>query len=242
LEKFQKQVTTGIQMKASGAAANERENASSEARQSMVAVQLRPRGIQDQRVLEAMSRIPREEFVPAELRARAYEDEPLPIGGGQTISQPYMVAVMLASLELKASDKVLEIGTGCGYQAALLACLSKEVYSVEIRPDLARTAAERLEKLAFANVHVHSGDGSAGLPEFAPYDAIVVAAAAPLLPEPLLQQLGEGGRLVAPVGDSSQQNLVCVKKQANAISYAWHEGCRFVPLVGRFGWKGLHLR
>jgi protein-L-isoaspartate(D-aspartate) O-methyltransferase len=242
LENLQKQVTTDIQMKASGTAANERENASSEARQSMVAVQLRPRGIKDQRVLEAMSRIPREEFVPAELRARAYEDEPLPIGGGQTISQPYMVAVMLALLELKASDKVLEIGTGCGYQAALLACLSKEVYSVEIRPELARTAAERLEKLAFAIVHVHSGDGSAGLPEFAPYDAIVVAAAAPLLPEPLLQQLGEGGRLVAPVGDSSQQNLVCVKKQANAISYAWHEGCRFVPLVGRFGWKGLHLR
>jgi len=207
----------------------------------MVAVQLRRRGIQDQRVLEAMSRIPREEFVPAEWRARAYEDEPLPIGGGQTISQPYMVAVMLASLELKASDKVLEIGTGCGYQAAILSCLGKEVYSVEIRPDLARTAAERLKKLGFANVHVHSGDGSAGWAEFAPYDAIVVAAAAPLLPEPLLQQLAEGGRLVAPVGDSFQQNLVCVRKQANAISYEWHEGCRFVPLVGRFGWKGLDL-
>src|SRR5271167_4404282 len=228
-------------MKTSGAAANERENISTEARQSMVAVQLRRRGIQDQRVLEAMSRIPREEFVPAEWRARAYEDERLPIGGGQTISQPYMVAVMLASLELKASDKVLEIGTGCGYQAAILSCLGKEVYSVEIRPDLARTAAERLKKLGFANVHVHSGDGSAGWAEFAPYDAIVVAAAAPLLPEPLLQQLAEGGRLVAPVGDSFQQNLVCVRKQANAISYEWHEGCRFVPLVGRFGWKGLDL-
>jgi len=228
--------------KTSGASTNEHENPYMQARQCMVAVQLRRRGILDERVLEVMSRIPREEFVPVEVRARAYEDEPLPIGGGQTISQPYMVALMTASLQLKASDKVLEIGTGCGYQAAILSCLSKEVYSVEIRADLARSSAERLEKLGFANVHVHCGDGSAGLTEFAPYDAMVVAAAAPVLPEPLLEQLGEGGRLVAPVGDCSHQNLVCVRKQANAISYEWHEGCRFVPLLGRFGWKGLDLR
>jgi protein-L-isoaspartate(D-aspartate) O-methyltransferase len=119
--------------------------------------------------------------------------------------------------------------------------LSKEVYSVEVRPELARSAAERLQKLGFANVHVHCGDGSAGLPEFAPYDAILVAAAAPVLPEPLLQQLADGGRLVAPVGDPSHQNLVCARKRANAFSYEWHEGCRFVPLVGRFGWKALDL-
>jgi protein-L-isoaspartate(D-aspartate) O-methyltransferase len=206
----------------------------------MVARQLRRRGIKDDRVLEVMSRIPREEFVPLESRARAYEDEPLPIGGGQTISQPYIVAVMTAALQLNANDKVLEIGTGCGYQAAILSLLSKEVYSVEFRPELARTAAERLERLGFANVHVHSGDGSAGLPEFAPYDAILVAAAAPAPPEPLLQQLAEGGRLVVPVGDLSHQTLVCARKQANAISYEWHEGCRFVPLLGRFGYKGLN--
>ncbi len=220
---------------------NERENESREARRSMVAVQLRRRGIKDERVLEAMSRIPREEFVPLESRERAYEDEPLAIGGGQTISQPYMVAVMTATLQLKPADKVLEIGTGCGYQAAILSCLSKEVHSVEIRPDLARSAAERLQKLGFANVHVHCGDGSAGLAEFAPYDAIVVAAAAPVLPEPLLQQLAEGGRLVAPVGDPSHQNLVCARKRANVISYEWHEGCRFVPLLGSFGWQGQDL-
>ena len=237
----QKQVTTGIHMKASGASADERENPYIQARQCMVAVQLRRRGIKDERVLEVMSQIPREEFVPPELRTRAYQDEPLPIGGGQTISQPYMVAVMAAALQLQAGDKVLEIGTGCGYQAAILSCLSKQVYSVEIRADLARTSAERLEKLGFANVHVYSGDGSAGLPEFAPYDAIVIAAAAPVLPEPLLQQLAERGRVVAPVGDPAHQNLVCVRKRANAISYEWHEGCRFVPLLGRFGWKGLDL-
>jgi protein-L-isoaspartate(D-aspartate) O-methyltransferase len=220
---------------------NVRENESLEARQCMVALQLRRRGIKDERVLEAMSRIPREEFVPLESRRRAYEDEPLEIGGGQTISQPYMVAVMTATLQLKPTDKVLEIGTGCGYQAAVLSCLCDEVYSVEIRPELAHSAAERLQRLDFTNVHVHCGDGSAGLAEFAPYDAILVAAAAPLLPEPLLLQLADGGRLVAPVGDPSHQNLVCARKRANALSYEWHEGCRFVPLVGRFGWKGLDL-
>jgi protein-L-isoaspartate(D-aspartate) O-methyltransferase len=233
-------VKAGIQMRASGTSANQREDAFTEARECMVARQLRRRGIKDERVLEVMSRIPREEFVPPESRARAYEDEPLPIGGGQTISQPYIVAVMTAALQLNANDKVLEIGTGCGYQAAILSRLSKEVYSVEFRPELARTAAERLERLGFANVHVHCGDGSAGLPEFAPYDAILVAAAAPAPPEPLLQQLAEGGRLVVPVGDLSHQTLVCAKKQANAISYEWHEGCRFVPLLGRFGYKGLN--
>jgi protein-L-isoaspartate(D-aspartate) O-methyltransferase len=228
-----------IAMRAGDTSANEQKNNLREARERMLSLQLRRRGVTDEQVLEAMSRVPREEFVPQESRARAYEDEPLAIGGGQTISQPYMVAVMTAALQLKASDKVLEIGTGCGYQAAILSCLSKEVYSVELRPDLAHTAAERLQRLGYANVHVHCGDGSAGLPEFAPYDAILVAAAAEKVPEPLLQQLREGGRLVAPVGEATQQTLVCVRKEGNALSYQWHEGCRFVPLLGRFGWKGL---
>jgi protein-L-isoaspartate(D-aspartate) O-methyltransferase len=228
-----------MHLRASGPSANQPEGSYAEARERMVQWQLRRRGIRDEGVLGAMSRIPREAFVLPESRRLAYEDEPLPIGGGQTISQPYMVAVMTAMLQLKTSDKVLEIGGGCGYQAAILSCLSREVYSVELRPDLARSAAERLESLGFASVHVHCGDGSAGLPDFAPYDAILIAAAAPSLPEPLLQQLGEGGRLVAPVGESSHQMLVCARKQANAISYQWHEGCRFVPLLGRFGWNGL---
>lgn len=228
-----------MHLRASGPSANQPEDSYAEARERMVQWQLRRRGIRDEGVLGAMSRIPREAFVLPESRRLAYEDEPLPIGGGQTISQPYMVAVMTAMLQLKTSDKVLEIGGGCGYQAAILSCLSREVYSVELRPDLARSAAERLESLGFASVHVHCGDGSAGLPDFAPYDAILIAAAAPSLPEPLLQQLGEGGRLVAPVGESSHQMLVCARKQANAISYQWHEGCRFVPLLGRFGWNGL---
>jgi protein-L-isoaspartate(D-aspartate) O-methyltransferase len=219
--------------------ANRQESSYAEARERMVEWQLRRRGIRDAGVLGVMSRIPREEFVLPESRRLAYEDEPLPIGDGQTISQPYMVAVMTAVLQLEASDKVLEIGTGCGYQAGILSCLSREVYSVEVRPDLARSAAERLERLGFANVHVLCGDGSTGWAEFAPYQAILIAAAAPSLPEPLLQQLGEGGRLVAPVGEPSHQMLVCAKKQANAISCQWHGGCRFVPLLGRFGWKGL---
>lgn len=231
----------GILMSTTDTSPNERENQYAEARERMVQQQLRRRGIRDERVLEIMCRIPREEFVLPESRARAYEDEPLPIGGGQTISQPYIVAVMTAMLHVTANDKVLEIGTGCGYQAAILSCLGSEVYSVELRPDLARSASERLEKLGFANVHVHCGDGSAGLAESAPYDAILVAAAAPSLPKPLLEQLGEGGRLVAPVGDSSHQTLVRVRKQANAVSYEWHEGCRFVPLLGRFGWKGVDV-
>jgi protein-L-isoaspartate(D-aspartate) O-methyltransferase len=205
----------------------------------MVQGQLRRRGLRDEAVLGAMSRIPREEFVLPESQRLAYEDEPLPIGGGQTISQPYMVAAMTAMLQLKASERVLEIGTGCGYQAAILSCLSREVYSVEIRPDLARPAAERLERLGFVNVQVRCGDGSAGWAEFAPYDAILIAAAAPSLPVPLLDQLGEGGRLVAPVGEPSHQMLVCARKQGSAISCVRHEGCRFVPLLGRFGWKGL---
>jgi protein-L-isoaspartate(D-aspartate) O-methyltransferase len=192
-------------------------------------------------VVQAMASIPRQEFVPVEWKERAYQDEPLPIGGGQTISQPFIVALMTAALRLSGNERVLEIGTGCGYQAAILSRLSKEVYSVELRPELAHLAAERLERLGFANVHVHCGDGSAGLPDFAPYDAILVAAAAPSLPEPLLKQLSDGGRLIVPVGDASHQLLVCARRQGDEFSSERYGGCRFVPLLGRFGWNSSDL-
>src|SRR5271168_3485991 len=169
-------------------------------RAEMIEKQLRGRGVSDLRVLAAMSGVPREEFVPKELRYRSYEDVPLPIGEGQTISQPYIVAAMTAALGLDGSERVLEIGTGSGYQTAVLSLTSREVFSVECRSELAVGAAERLEPLGFANVHVHCGDGSVGLIEFSLYDAILLAAAAPFVPQPLLEQLNEGGRLIAPIG------------------------------------------
>lgn len=209
-----------------------------EQRAEMVETQLRKRGIHDAAVLRAMTAVPRHEFVPEQARGSAYADEPLAIGSGQTISQPYIVAAMTAALALTGCEKVLEIGTGCGYQAAVLSLLSREVYSIEYRPELARTASERLERLGFANVHVHCGDGTLGLKEFAPYDAILVAAAAPVLPEPLLEQLDEKiGRLIAPIGGEDQQRLLLVRRQGSAYTSEDHERCRFVPLLGRYGWK-----
>src|ERR1700738_2783952 len=181
-------------------------------RQEMVETQIRKRHITDRRVLEDISRVPRHEFVPAEFRDRAYEDSPLPIGEGQTISQPYIVAAMTAALNLKGDERVLEIGTGFGYQAAVLACLSREVFTVEFRAELATEAAERLARLDYKNVHMHCGDGTLGLPEFAPYDAILVAAAAPSVPAPLLVQLAEGGRMVVPVGDVENQDLRLIER------------------------------
>jgi protein-L-isoaspartate(D-aspartate) O-methyltransferase len=203
----------------------------------MIELQLRRRGVTDAAVLAAMETVPRHEFVPNELRARAYEDVPLPIGDGQTISQPYIVAAMTAALHLRPGDRVLEIGTGCGYQAAVLSQLAKEVFSVERRPDLALSASARLARLGYANVHVHCGDGTLGLPEFAPFDAILVAAAAPAVPEPLLAQLGEGGRMILPVGDAEHQELQLVEKRGKALHKSTLEGCRFVPLVGHYGWQ-----
>jgi protein-L-isoaspartate(D-aspartate) O-methyltransferase len=206
-------------------------------RSEMIEKQLRQRGVTDAAVLAAMKAVPRHEFVPEELRTRAYEDVPLPIGDGQTISQPYIVAAMTAALHLRASDRVLEIGTGCGYQGAILSRLAKEIFSVERRPELALSASERLARLGFNNVHVHCGDGTLGLPEFALFDAILVAAAAPAVPQPLLTQLAEGGRMILPVGDAEHQELQLIEKQGTAFVKSTLEGCRFVPLVGYHGWQ-----
>ena len=212
-----------------------------ELRAVMIETQLRRRGIKDESVLRAMALVPRHEFVPLPSRDLAYADEPLAIGGGQTISQPYIVAAMTEALQLRGPERILEIGTGCGYQAAVLALLSREVYSVECRPELARSAAERLQRLGYLNVHVHCGDGSQGLKEFAPYDAILVAAAAPCLPKPLLDQLSDGGRMIAPVGSEEHQELLLVARHGQDFSTQYREGCRFVPLVGRYGWKDWEL-
>jgi protein-L-isoaspartate(D-aspartate) O-methyltransferase len=209
-----------------------------EQRTEMVETQLRKRGINDAAVLRAMTAVARHEFVPEQSRGSAYADEPLAIGGGQTISQPYIVAAMTAALRLTGSEKVLEIGTGCGYQAAVLSLLSREVFSIEYRPELARSASERLERLGFTNVHVHCGDGTLGLKEFAPYDAILVAAAAPTLPEPLLEQLDvTTGRMIVPIGGEDQQRLLLVRRNGSEYTSEEHERCRFVPLLGRYGWK-----
>jgi protein-L-isoaspartate(D-aspartate) O-methyltransferase len=206
-------------------------------RSEMLEKQLRRRGILDFAVLGAMDAVPRHEFVPPELRARAYEDLPLSIGAGQTISQPYIVAAMTAALRLDPQDRVLEIGTGCGYQAAVLSLLAKEVFTIECRTELARSAASRLAALGYSNVHVHCGDGTLGLPECAPFDAILIAAAAPAVPKPLLVQLAEGGRMILPVGSADQQELQLIEKDGTKIHTNTLEGCRFVPLVGHFGWQ-----
>ena len=203
----------------------------------MVENQIRRRGVKDERVLRAMATVPRHEFVPRARWDLAYADEPLGIGGGQTISQPYMVAAMTAALRLAGSERVLEIGAGCGYQSAVLALLSREVYGVELRSDLAQAAADRLNRLGFENVHIHCGDGSVGLKEFAPFDAILVAAAAPDVPSPLLEQMSDGGRLIAPIGGEDQQRVVLVTRRDGEFVQEWREYCRFVPLVGRHGWK-----
>jgi protein-L-isoaspartate(D-aspartate) O-methyltransferase len=206
-------------------------------RVEMVETQLRKRGIRDADVLRTMASVPRHEFVAEQLRRNAYSDEPLPIGAAQTISQPYIVAAMTEALRLCGTERVLEIGTGCGYQTAVLALLSREVYSVELRSELATSAAERLNRLGYTNVHVHCGDGSSGLQEFAPYDAILVAAAAPSVPEPLKEQLNDGGRLIAPVGTEARQELMLMTRNGSEATEQRLEACRFVPLLGRYGWK-----
>jgi protein-L-isoaspartate(D-aspartate) O-methyltransferase len=206
-------------------------------RAEMVEKQLRRRGIGDAAVLAAMLVVPRHEFVPRELRSRAYEDLPLPIGSGQTISQPYIVAAMTLALRLQPADRALEIGTGLGYQAAILSHMAKEIFTIERQPELASTASEKLASLGYTNVHVHCGDGTLGLPEFAPFNAILVAAAAPAVPQPLLAQLAEGGRIIIPVGDADNQELQLIEKHAGKFSTRTMEGCRFVPLVGHHAWQ-----
>jgi protein-L-isoaspartate(D-aspartate) O-methyltransferase len=206
------------------------------ARNEMVARQIRARGIHSQRVLEAMTAVPRHEFVPRESAASAYSDEPLPIGGGQTISQPFMVAAMAEALLLHGSERVLEIGGGSGYQAAVLSLLTQEVFVVELQPELARACRERLIRLGYLNVGVEQGDGSPGWPARAPYDGILVSAAAPAIPSPLVAQLAEGGRLVIPVGSPEQQDLLRVVKRDGGVKQETLFACRFVPLLGRHGW------
>jgi protein-L-isoaspartate(D-aspartate) O-methyltransferase len=197
--------------------------------------QLVERGIRDERVLDAMARVPREAFVGEEARAAAYADEALSIGHGQTISQPYMVARICEELALHGDERVLDVGTGSGYQAAVLAELAREVHSIERIPQLAERARRALAEAGVANVAVHVGDGSLGLPEHAPYGGIAVAAAAPEVPEPLLAQLAPGGRLVVPVGTERDQQLLVVEQTPSGPSVIRSVPCRFVPLVGAEG-------
>ncbi len=207
-------------------------------RYDMVEHQIQARGVSDPRVLAAMRKVPRHLFVPPPLARAAYQDRPLPIGEGQTISQPYIVAVMTELLELKPSDRVLEVGTGSGYQAALLAELADRVISVERLPGVAEQARENLARAGITGVRVIVGDGTEGYLEEAPYDGIVVTAATPAVPEPLIEQLAEGGRLVAPVGSRDMQDLVkVVKSRDGQVSRFTFGGVCFVPLIGRYGWK-----
>jgi protein-L-isoaspartate(D-aspartate) O-methyltransferase len=207
-------------------------------RLQMVERSIALRGVHDRRVLAAMAEVPRHVFVPEALAEFAYDDTPLDIGQGQTISQPYIVALMCQALDLQPTDRILEIGTGSGYAAAVLAHLGAEVQTIERHEALATVASERLIRLGYQNVHVHCEDGTRGWPEGAPYDAIVVAAAAPRVPEPLMAQLAEGGRLVIPVGDAASQTLIRVTRQAGRFRREDLGDVRFVPLVGAGGWTG----
>ncbi len=208
-----------------------------EQRARMVEEQLRSRGIRDAQVLAAMGKIPREEFIFGEDLRDAYGDHPLPIGAGQTVSQPYIVAAMVEALDLRRPDRVLEVGTGTGYEAAILGELAAEVWTIERHEELASTARKILARLGHGNVHVICGDGSVGLAEQAPFDKILVAAAAPRIPESLVAQLGDGGRLVVPVGTRTAQQVHIVRKEGKEIFVTTHDLCRFVPLVGAEGWN-----
>ncbi len=208
---------------------------STTARQRMVDSQLRARGISDPRVLDAMLRVPRHEFVPEPYRSEAYEDHPLPIGESQTISQPYVVALMLESLQIASTDKVFEVGTGSGYVTALLAELAAQVFSIERYPALAASALNVLTAFGYSNIQVVTGDGTLGLPAAAPFDAILVSAAAPSLPHTLLTQLREGGRMIVPVGSPDSQQLQFVRMVNGQPVISLREAVRFVPLIPNQG-------
>jgi protein-L-isoaspartate(D-aspartate) O-methyltransferase len=208
-----------------------------EARNRMVQEQLVSRGIRDSRVLRAMAKVPRHLFLETELWDRAYEDHPIPIGENQTISQPYMVALMAEALELTGSEKVLEVGTGSGYAAAVLSELCAEIFTVEAVEELALKARRILSRLGYRNVSVLVGDGTLGWEEHAPYDAIVIAAAAPGIPRPLLEQLNTPGRLVFPMGERELQTLVRIRKDQSGIREEYLGECHFVKLTGRYGWE-----
>lgn len=207
-------------------------------RDIMIQEHLSARGIHDQAVLKAMRDVPREEFIDARLRDQAYDDHPLSIEEGQTISQPYIVAYMIEALEPAATDRVLEIGTGSGYAAAVLSRVVTTVYTVERLARLAHSASQRLKHLGYTNIVVHEGDGTLGWPEHAPYDAIVVTAGAPQVPQPLLDQLAIGGRLVIPVGKSIESQVLVRVRRVSADDCRTERLCgvRFVPLIGEEGW------
>ena len=209
------------------------------AREAMVAFQLERRGISDQRLLAAMRAVPREAFIRAGVSADAYTDGPLPIGEGQTISQPYVVALMIEAAAVGADDSVLEVGAGSGYAAAILGRIAARVHAIERRPTLAAAAAERLARLGFDNVCVQTGDGSVGWPEAAPFDAILVAAAGPQVPEALKSQLAIGGRLVMPVGRRALGQSLLKVKRLSEVDFEQQDlgGVSFVPLIGAGGWK-----
>jgi protein-L-isoaspartate(D-aspartate) O-methyltransferase len=206
------------------------------ARLSMIRAQLQRRGIADPRVLQVMREVPRHAFVPPEWRHEAYSDRPLPIAHDQTISQPYMVAIMTQSLELQGHERVLEVGTGSGYQAAVLSRLAADVYTIEYFPALAKRARALLQRLGYTNVQVLTGDGGLGLLAHAPYHGILVAAAAPYVPQPLLTQLAEGGHLVIPVGSVTSQELLIITRHRDHYAQERSVPCRFVPLLGQEGW------
>ena len=205
-------------------------------RDMMVDTQLIPRGIKDERVLSAMRKVPRHLFVDDYMQHNAYADMALPIGDEQTISQPYMVAIMTELLELKGNEKVLEIGTGSGYQAAILGELSREVFTIERKALLAKKPEETFQALGYINIYAITGDGTLGLPEESPFDRILITAGSPKIPEPLIEQLADGGIIIAPVGIRFSQQLLIVRKSKEGVSEQTHVPCVFVPLIGKHGW------
>ena len=209
-------------------------------RKRMVQEQLIPRGIKNQKVLDAFYKIERHKFIPEELRTSAYADFPVPIGEGQTISQPYIVALMTECLDLNGQEKVLEIGTGSGYQAAILAELVKEVYTIERFKNLAKGAESILHDLGYTNIKIQLGDGTLGWKEVAPFDRIIITAASPRIPLPLIAQLKESGKLILPLGESFSQVLTVVEKKKGKVESIEVCGCVFVPLVGKYGWRNNH--
>lgn len=206
-------------------------------RERMVSYQIKGRGVEDERVLAAMRKVPRHLFLPREAWDYAYADSPVRIGSGQTISQPYIVALMTELLNVESHHKVLDVGTGSGYQAAILGNLAREVHTIERHPELAASSEERLETLGYNNIIVHTGDGTQGYPPGAPYDRIVVAAAAPSAPQPLLDQLDDGGRLVIPVGSRFSQRLEVWDRSGEELKKKSNIPVVFVPLVGKNGWQ-----
>lgn len=206
-------------------------------RENMVDCQIKARGTNDEKILKSMREIPRHLFVPEKQRSYAYEDFPIPIGEGQTISQPHIIALMTEMLQLKGNEKVLEIGTGSGYQAAILSQIAKEVYTVEKIEPLGLKAERLFKELGYENIKVKIGDGTEGWSEYAPYDGIIVTAGSPQIPKPLIEQLSENGRIVIPTGDSFSQDLIVGEKIKGKLIKRTICGCVFVPLIGKYGWE-----